>query len=91
MFRLSISQTAVLGLCCLALLSSVNCWTGITFCQEKYFDNMFQDRNYIYLNVYDVSAKENRLYRWVPHSVQIDQFVSKVETGTCSRMNRACG
>lgn len=51
-------------------------FSGIKFCNEKYFDNMFQIREHIYLNVFDASEKENRLYRWLPGSSQIDQFVT---------------
>ncbi len=57
-------------------LSSVVSFTGISFCEEKYFDNMFQDKQFIYLNVFDAQHSENRLYRWVYGSSQIDQFVT---------------
>ncbi|KAH9397117.1 hypothetical protein TYRP_003423 [Tyrophagus putrescentiae] len=50
--------------------------SGISFCNEKYFDNLFQDKQYIYLNVFDEKNSENRLYRWFYGSSQIDQFVT---------------
>ena len=59
--------------------------TGITFCNENHFDSMFQDNEYVYLNVYDENNKENRLYRFVPGSSEIDQFVTiDVDSGESS-------
>lgn len=61
-------------------------FTGKSFCDEKSFDNMFQDKQYIYLNVFDSKHQENRLYRWVYGSSQIDQIVTEnVDSGECSK------
>ena len=90
MVNLANLATVALVLYIAKQLSFVNGFSGIKFCDEKYFDNMFQDNQYIYLNVYDESAKETRVYRWVPYSNEIDQFVTKVNASKHYNMTNSC-
>lgn len=66
----------------LLILSTTNLsGANITFCDEKYFDNVFQIRDKIYLNVFDKSNEENRLYEYEPGSSKIQQYIDYVHEG----------